>query len=1139
MAGELSYVTRAAAWLASAVNDTAPVFEQFYTDQLGLNLPAAVRTAPSVKTALAHASVAAKDLGPMATELAAPDPNDSTGALTAFLLLGVKLAAFFAAMDELATAVSGAVTPATVPDAAERAAAQQFAQALAERAGEYAVASGITDQMPELAFVLRLLGLLDWRRVMPADGTPLGASYVVKSLALYRFKDLVSDPAAHFQAVHGWGRNDFDPRELFGLFAGFFDDEDAVGIGEQGGDPQLKYGFFVLRRDRTLSPPGLRLSFEAALTEQFEGRVGLGGSDWGVTLREALTLSGSVGGTLTPPLALALVPVEADIQGELKATFDRNPDARPFNILGGAGTLSLSAQNFAAGVALAADWDVAARTAYIEPLLFGNLEKLKLAVSTEDSDSFIGSLLSSANIEGEFDLGLEWRASTGLKVKASGGIEISLPIHQKLGPVELDTIYFALKIQPDATLAFETSVGLSGQLGPLSAAVDRIGAELDVRFVDGVDAKFGFFDLDLRFKPPSGVGLSLDAGAVRGGGYLFFDSERGEYAGVVQLSILEVVSVTAIGLISTKLPDGSDGFSLLVIVCVEFDPGIQLGMGFSLIGLGGLVGLNRTVLLEPLAAGVRSGTVNSILFPQGDIIANAPRIISDLRAIFPPRLGTFLIGPMAKLGWGTPTLVSASLGIIIEVPGNVALLGVLRLNLPTADAPLLVLQVAFVGAIEFDKQRLWFFASLFESRILFITLEGEMGLLVGWGPDPAFVFSVGGFHPRFTPPPLPFPSPKRLALCILNEDYGVIRVEAYFAVTSNTAQLGAAVDLRFGFDSFGIQGHLGFDALFQFSPFHFIVNANVSLSLKVAGLDLLSVRVDLNLEGPTPWHAFGTGHVSLLFFDISADFDVTWGDSADTTLPPIEVLPLFRAELAKRANWTSALPGSSRLFVSLRALDEGTEELVMHPLGTLRFSQRLLPLGLPLDKLGAQRPSDANAFEILVATPSLEQKAEVREDFAMAQFQDMDDATKLSRPSFEKNPGGLDLGARGAELAADRMALRVVRYEEILIDGEFRKHQPLRPPRGGLFFHELKGAAVKRAATSNGRKRQLNPFDDAGALVRGEPHTVASVDTNRPYTDAAEFASEAEARAHLDALIQADPRLAATLHVIPSYEVAA
>ena len=164
--------------------------------------------------------------------------------------------------------------------------------------------------------------------------------------------------------------------------------------------------------------------------------------------------------------------------------------------------------------------------------------------------------------------------------------------------------------------------------------------------------------------------------------------------------------------------------------------------------------------MEQLALGVRDGSIESVMFPT-DVIANAPQIISDMRRFFPAEEDTFLIGLMAKLGWGTPTLVSASLGIVIEVPpGNIIILGVLKVALPDEDAALLVLQVNFIGAYEVDKERIWFFASLYESRVLFITIGGDMGLLIGWGADANFVVSVGGFHPSFSPPPLPFPTPQ-------------------------------------------------------------------------------------------------------------------------------------------------------------------------------------------------------------------------------------------------------------------------------------------------------------------------------------------------------------------------------------------
>ena len=102
------------------------------------------------------------------------------------------------------------------------------------------------------------------------------------------------------------------------------------------------------------------------------------------------------------------------------------------------------------------------------------------------------------------------------------------------------------------------------------------------------------------------MGLAIDAGVVQGGGFLYIDTDRGEYAGALQLEIADFLSVAAIGLISTKMPDGSSGFSLLIIITADFGAGIQLSFGFTLLAVGGLLGLNRTILIQPLMDGVRT-----------------------------------------------------------------------------------------------------------------------------------------------------------------------------------------------------------------------------------------------------------------------------------------------------------------------------------------------------------------------------------------------------------------------------------------------------------------------------------------------------------------------------------------------------
>jgi hypothetical protein len=761
--------------------------------------------------------------------------------------------------------------------------------------------------------------------------------------------------------------------------------------------------------------------------------------------------------------------------------------------------------------------------------------KIVIKPASGDSDSFLASLLPADGLEIDLALIVGLSSRQGIYFGGSSGLEIQLPAHIQLGPIEIQAATIAIRPH-DGALPLELGATIKGELGPLKAVVENIGLRVELTFPAGRDGNLGAANIGLGFKPPNGVGLSLDAGVVKGGGYLFFAPEQGEYAGAIELTVADFLSLKAIGLVTTRMPDGSNGFSLLVIITAEFGTGLQLGYGFTLIGVGGLLGVNRTMRLEALMQGVRTGAVDGIMFPR-DIVANAPRIISDLRTIFPPENGTFLIGPMAKLGWGTPTIVSLSLGVIIEIPGNVAIVGVLRLALPDPDDPVAIIQVAFAGAIEFDKKRIYFFAALYESRILFMTLEGEMGLLVAFGDDANFLISVGGFHPSFLPPPLPFPSPKRITIDILNEDVARIRADTYLAVTTNTVQFGAHAELYFGYSSVSVEGHIGLDALLRFSPLYFIVQVSASISLKAFGVGVFSVRLDVTLEGPTPWRIHGNASVSLLFFSVSAHIDRTWGEAGGVILPLLEVLGLLAAELGKRESWNAELPAQSSLLVTLRTIDAAAETLVLHPLGSLRVSQKAVPLGLAITRVGAQRPKDANRFALGVAGGGLARVGDAAERFAPAQFLDLDDAAKLSRPAFESMQGGISLSVQGQSLASAHAVMRVVRYEEIVVDTNYRRFsRRLTRFAGVLFEHFLRGNSASLSPLSRRGRDERVPFADV-VQVRDGGYVVASTHDNSPVAPV--FASDAAARDDLAGRLAADPGLAGELHVIPAFEAAA
>jgi hypothetical protein len=1125
------YLARLGAWLARALGDTGSFAADLDTDSLGFQMPDPIVTDGEVK----NAGLALADAGTVLREGAdqldaAIASGDQVELAGAFMKLFEGVYLFVDAADALVSRIDAKA--AALP-AADGNAVQAFGGRIARKAIDYLVITLLEQQHPRLAFLFKLLGLIDWHVVEPS-GALHEPRFVRKDLRLERFKQLVKDPAAHFASVFGWGTAAFDPLDIMRSVLTFYRQEAAVTVEKVGNDAFLKTGPFQWGRDSSIVPPGLMLDVSANISHSFDERVELSPT-WGMDFKSTLTLTGGAVFRLKPPFEFSAEPKTGTASGEISFLVNRNPAARGFTIIGGNDLIRLTAENTGIGAELTVGASTSGKVS-IDPGVTAALQGLTLTLGSKDSDSFLASLLARAEVRGVFDLGLGWRLREGLVVRAAGGLEIAIPMHQSLGVATLETLYLILKIRDDGSLALEASAGITGRIGPLSAVVERMGVEILLAFSDAADADLGPVALALRFKPPNGVGLAVDAGIVRGGGYLYFDFEKGEYAGALELVFSGFLALKAIGLITTRMPDGSAGFSLLVIITAEFGTPIQLGFGFVLVGVGGLLGLHRTMMLEELAEGVRTGAVESVMFPQ-DVIANAPRIISDLRRFFPPEQGTFLIGPMAKLGWGTPALITASLGIIIEVPpGNIAIVGVLKCILPDEEAALLVLQVKFIGALEVDKSRLWFFASLYGSRVLYIPIDGEMGVLVAWGIQGELLLSVGGFHPKFTPPPLPFPTPARVSLSILNEPFARIRVSGYFAVTSNTAQFGANVQLFFQVSAFSVNGHLGFDALFQFSPFYFIITFSASMSVKVFGVGCFSVRIRGDLEGTSPWHVEGEGGISLLFWDFDVPFSHTWGEGADTVLPEIAALPILQAELEKRENWLALPPAGTQLSVSLRAI-ETTQELVLHPLGAIRISQRAVPLDLSIQKIGNQRISDIEKAVLKVTAPGLVQKAEVREPFATAQFRDMDAAAKLSSPGYEPQVAGADVSVSGTDTRTSHAVKRIVLHELITIDNNYKEHVQQFFNVGKSWFLRLLGSnATARSVLSKANQTARVPFTEK--VVAAAPgFVIAETRDNSAFVATATFTSHAQAQDALAAQIKANPAMAGNLHVIPAAEV--
>jgi hypothetical protein len=672
-----------------------------------------------------------------------------------------------------------------------------------------------------------------------------------------------------------------------------------------------------------------------------------------------------------------------------------------------------------------------------------DLHQVLLVISAGDGDGFLKKVLPPGGIRAEFDLALGWSNRKGFYFQGAAGLEAELLLDIDLfGIIRVNSVFISLRAKADngpPSIVAAMAVTTTLKLGPFTAIAERFGLTSDLAFPP-TGGNLGPAQLALGFKPPSGIGLSLTSGPVRGGGYLSINPEAGEYIGVVQLEFL-AISLKAIGILTTKLPDGSEGFSLLILISAEFTP-IQLGFGFTLIGVGGLIGINRDMLLDPLRTGIKNHTLDSILFPQ-DPVANVTQIIGNLKAVFPPVQGRFTFGLMAKLGWGTPSVLTAELGIIIVLlePVRLAILGKIQLALPQNNEDAIVrLRLDVLGTIDFSKSELAIDAILYDSRIAIFDISGGMALRVSWGANPAFAIAIGGFNPRF-PVPAGFPILDRLSLSLSSSDGNFsMSLASYLALTANTVQIGANLDIFVRKEFLGtwtVNAYLGFDALIYFSPFHFIVDIFGGAVLKHNGNPFLSLELYLSVSGPGYWVVNGK-----VTFDFWGRHEVavalTFGDPSPTPpLPPVNLLEELKHAIEDPRSWSAQLPDAGQMFVALRTIEAPTLILV-HPLSLLTVRERLVPLETTITHFGGSDPGPTrylkiDSIQIGQQSVPIDAATPIREKFAPGQFFERTEDQKLAGPEFEALPAGL-AGIGSIATKWGKEVESTFEYETIVID---------------------------------------------------------------------------------------------------------
>jgi hypothetical protein len=930
---------------------------------------------------------------------------------------------------------------------------------------EYLDATGIVDEFfPRLAdvLVIQLVGsaapaavpaglLLGWfeLRPLPADPALFQVAHVRQIVHWNRIPKLFTDPAGLLRDVYGWGTAEADVNTLIANVALLLDhlaadtrvrplprrvEEQITGQPSPAADAdpatQLFHSF----------AKGLGFdAFDVGVSAYALRPTTAGGTDAGIGIspyaigttetsfpiseRTSLVLDTTLDlesgialvlrGGRDPELASGLVrPSTGGSDGRLLLSLRNDAAADAPHVLLTLPGIRVEAAALSVGAGLGSD-------ALLDPAVAASVAGGVLELAPDTDDGFLTSLLPSGGATVRFDLSVSWSGRGGVEISGGADLRATIAVHASVGPFRIDQIDVALEPSGDAMALAATLTG-AVVLGPFVATVGGVGTAAELRFERG---NLGPVDLGFRFVPPTGVGLSIDAPPVTGGGFIAYDPAAARYSGVLQLK-LGTVGLTGIGVLDARLPAGAAGFALLVVLQASFPP-IQVGFGFALTGVGGVVALNHSIDVDALRQRFAAGTVGRMLAPE-DPIRNAPTLLADLGTVFPVTRGITVVGPTARLVWAE--LVHFDIGVFIELPGptRVIILGSARASIERPDGgAYLVIRVDVLGVVDVRARSAAFDAVLIDSSLLeVLELTGGAAFRLSWGDQPYAVLTVGGFHPAYNPEPLVFPATLTRIAMVHGKptDRLYLRFEGYFAVTTNTFQFGAAVQAVINAGNFNIQGILKFDTLIRFEPFHFQIDIRASVRVRYKSHNLAGLTFTGSLAGPGPVVLRGRVCIELLFFDICFSDTFTLGSADPPAVTPVgSALEALAAELDRPANLRTG--DAVDRYVAVQPAPPGLPVPLVSPLGQLGWVQRRAPLGLLLQRIGGAPLAVAETVDV---TGTQLAGAEL-DWFAPGSFADLTDAEALNRRAFERLAGGARFGESGTDDGPGRQRAVTVR----------------------------------------------------------------------------------------------------------------
>lgn len=508
---------------------------------------------------------------------------------------------------------------------------------------------------------------------------------------------------------------------------------------------------------------------------------------------------------------------------------------------------------------------------------YGDLDGIAIPLGTSDSNPVAASLMSgsdggeNAPVNPKFSVRAAYVEQFWLELgDEPGRNEVWFPIQKTFGPVSIQQIGVRWIGGPDLKGALLLDGGVS--LAGLSVGVDDLS--LTIPFGDIGDLRK--WELGLR-----GLAVSYDGGGIRIGGGLLEADIPGPDVRYDGFLLVEVGGKSFVALGSYGVVDGDPSLFVFVVI------GIPIGGPpyFFITGLAGGFGYNRGLVVPPIE-GLPQFPLVAAMSDSSAATAEPMAFLQRMGDAVPMERGSYWFAAGLKFSSFSLVNSQALLYVLLNRGLEIGLLGMSRFELPPA-VPLVSVELALKARFSTIEGVISVEARLTDNSWVLsrdCRLTGGFAFYVWFAGEHAgdFVITIGGYHPRYTPP-AHYPVVPRLGFNWRVSSSIYIKGEAYFALTPREVMAGGLLEAVYDSGDVRAWFRAWANMYIQWRPFWFEVEIGISIGVSVdTWLGRVKIETGASL---IVWGPEIGGEVTVDVWVIS----ITIPFGADRSPPPLQM----------------------------------------------------------------------------------------------------------------------------------------------------------------------------------------------------------------------------------------------------------